>query len=69
MKMVTIVASDELSELRLMDLVGRQGLIKETSYNHDGTVVRGVWVELFGDPYLNEKEWYIPIKSIQNDNP
>ena len=64
MDIVTIAASDELSELRLTDLIGRKGKVIEVLYKKDGTTVRGAWLELLGEPYLNEQEWYIPSKSI-----
>lgn len=64
MDIVTIVASDELSEIKLTDLIGRKGKIVEVLYCKDGHTVRGAWVELLGEPYLNEQEWYIPSKSI-----
>lgn len=65
---VTIVASDELSELKLAELIGRKGTIKELCYGQFQSKPRGAWVELIGAPYLNEQEWYIPVKSISYDD-
>lgn len=64
MDIVTIAASEELSEMKLNDLIGRKGKVAEVLYCKDGRTVRGAWVELLGKPYLNEQEWYIPNKSI-----
>lgn len=64
METVTIKACKELSDLKLDALVGAKGKISEVHYHKDGSAVKGVWVELLGGPYLNEKEWYIPIKAI-----
>lgn len=64
MDIVTIAASDDLSELKLNNLIGRKGKVVEVLYCNDRHTVRGVWVELLGEPYLNEQEWYIPSKSI-----
>lgn len=65
---VTIVASDELSELKLAELIGRKGIIKELCYSEFQSKPRGAWIELNGAPYLNEQEWYIPINSISYDD-
>lgn len=60
---VAIVPSVTLTEARLEDLIGRTGTIVELCYRADGTV-RGAWIALDGDPYLEEQEWYIPINSL-----
>lgn len=60
---VRIVNSDELSEMKLMPISGRIGRVVEVRINGKGNVF-GAWVELFGKPYLDEQEWFIPIKSI-----
>lgn len=59
---ITIVASQELDELRLADLVGRKGILVE-----EDLLPRhlGWWVELKGEAYLGEREWFIPLKSIE----
>ena len=64
MDIVTIAASDELSEIKLTDLIGRKGKLVEVLSCKDGNTIRGAWVELIGEPYMNEQEWYIPSKSI-----
>lgn len=60
---VTIIPSVTLTETRLEDLIGREGTIVELCYRKDGTI-RGAWISLIGDPYLDEQEWYIPSNSI-----
>lgn len=62
---ITIIASEELTEMKLDDLIGRKGRVVEVLYSrHNRLAVRGMIIELTGEPYLNEQEWYIPIKSI-----
>lgn len=61
---VKVVASEELSEMKLMPISGKIGRVVETRINRKGTVF-GAWVELFGKPYLDEQEWFIPVKSIK----
>lgn len=63
-ELITIAASAELEELKLNDLVGRKGKINKILYTKDGVSIRGAWIELQDAPYLEEQEWYIPIKSI-----
>lgn len=60
---ITITPSEDLSELLLSELIFRTGIITEIKLAN-GLLVKGAWVELDGDPYLNEIEWYIPINSI-----
>lgn len=60
---ITIIPSVTLEECRLPDLAGRQGKVCEINYAKDGSV-KGCWVELEGEPYLDEQEWYIPMNSI-----
>lgn len=57
-----IVPSDELIEMRLMAIAFRHAVIKEVCTNSYG--IYGAWAELFGAPYLNETEWFIPVESI-----
>ena len=64
MDTVTIAASNELAEMKLNDLIGREGSVVKALYCKDGHTIRGAWVELLGEPYMNEKEWYIPRESI-----
>ena len=49
------------------ELVGRSGLIVDLCYDRD-FIVRGAWIELIGQPYQDEKEWYIPIIQLKNDD-
>lgn len=64
MNKVTIISSPELSEMQLKNLVGRQGNIVEPLYDQTTGAIRGAWVELIGESYLQEQEWYIPITSL-----
>lgn len=64
MDKVTIISSDELSEMKLEDLAGRRGNIVEPIYDKTTGVIRGAWVEFDGEPYLQEQEWFIPITSL-----
>lgn len=59
---VTIVASDELTEMRLSELVGRKGLVVEDlSFMEAGT--RGGMV-LLEETYLDEFVWFIPESAV-----
>ena len=60
---VTIIPSVTLKETKLEDLIGREGTIVELCYRKDGSV-RGAWIELEGEPYLDEQEWFIPENSF-----
>ena len=51
-----------LAEMQLMELAFRSGKIVEVRRNWMG--IFGVWIELEGEPFLDEKEWFIPIESI-----
>lgn len=64
MDKVTIISSAELSEMKLEDLAGRRGNIVESIYDKTTGVIRGAWVALDGEPYLQEQEWFIPITSL-----
>lgn len=59
---ITIVASDELSAMRLDDLVGCRGLVVE-DLSENRLTNRGGLV-LLEEPYLGEYLWFIPEKSI-----
>ena len=61
---VTIIPSVTLTEIKLEDLIGREGNIVELCYRKDGGI-RGAWVILIGAPYLNEQEWYVPVDSLK----
>lgn len=58
-KKVEIIASKELSSMKLGSLVGRTGIIVA-----NGEKNNGFYVEL-NKSYLHEKEWFIPTASIQ----
>lgn len=60
---ISILRSVALERLRLNDLAGRTATIIEINKGVDGSV-HGCWVELDGEPYETEKEWYIPQSSI-----
>jgi len=59
---ITIVASDELSAMRLDDLIGCRGLVVE-DLSENRLTNRGGLV-LLEEPYLGEYLWFIPEKSI-----
>lgn len=61
---VQIRPSFELIGLKLMPLSFRKGKITEIHTDASGEVL-GAWVELDGEPYLDELEWYIPINSLK----
>ena len=60
---ITILRSVALEQLRLNELAGRTAVVIEINKRVDGSV-HGCWVELDGEPYNNEQEWYIPQSSI-----
>lgn len=62
-KTVGIIASKELSAMKLNALVGRTGTVVAK-----GEKSNGYYVE-FSKPYLHEKEWFIPTQSIQPITP
>jgi len=59
---ITIVASDELSAMKLDDLIGCRGLVVE-DLSEDRLTNRGGQV-LLEEPYLGEYLWFIPENSI-----
>ena len=59
---ILILPSEELAEMQLMELAFRSGKIVEIRENRMG--IYGAWIELEGEAYLNEQEWFIPIESI-----
>jgi hypothetical protein len=61
---VIIKLSKKLTEIKLEQLSGREGVIDEVVTNEKNQI-KGCWVVLTGDPYDNEKEWFIPIDSIE----
>lgn len=60
---VTIIPSIELEKAKLEDLIGRTGTIVELCYRKNGSI-HGAWVELDGQPYQGEQEWFIPVDSF-----
>lgn len=59
---VTIVASDELTQMRLDELVGRKGLVVE-DLSFLGNAPRGGMV-LLEETYLGEFIWFIPENAV-----
>ena len=55
---VTIIASPELSEMRLDELVGRRGLVVEDRKKNRGGLV------LLEEIYMDEFLWFIPEESV-----
>lgn len=58
---VTIVASDELGDMRLNDLIGQRGRVTSLllARRNPGCMVH------FKERYLGERNWFIPITSIE----
>lgn len=54
---ITVIGSEELHQLKLDDLIGKQGKVVEEHRN-------GCWVN-FNVKYLGEQEWFIPFSSIK----
>lgn len=63
MKEIIIIPSFALSEMKLDALVGRKANIVEILRSHDGTI-RGCCASLIGEPYMEQKEWFIPYSSF-----
>lgn len=63
MKEIVIIPSFALHEMKLDDLVGRRANVVEILKSHDGTI-RGCWASLIGEPYMEQKEWFIPYGSF-----
>ena len=63
MKEIVIIPSFALSEMKLDGLVGRKANVVEILKSHDGSI-RGCWASLIGEPYLEQKEWFIPYSSF-----
>lgn len=59
---VTIIASSELSEMRLDELVGRRGLVVE-DLSQNRKKSRGGLV-LLEEIYMDEFLWFIPEESV-----
>ena len=63
MKEIVIIPSFALHEMKLDDLVGRRANVVEILKSHDGTI-RGCWASLIDEPYMEQKEWFIPYSSF-----
>ena len=59
---ITVITSNELTAMRLDDLVGCRGLVVEV-LSEDRVKNRGTLV-LLEEPYLGEYLWFIPENSI-----
>lgn len=59
---VTIIASPELSEMRLDELAGRRGLVVEDLSGEDRKNKGGL--VLLEEAYMDEFVWFIPEKSV-----
>lgn len=57
-KIVQIISSPELIQLRLKSLIGYKGVVVAKGENS------GFWVQL-DKPFLDEEEWFIPSESLQ----
>ncbi|MDR1090101.1 MAG: hypothetical protein LBL79_03420 [Prevotella sp.] len=60
----TVIApSQELTEMKLDGLCGREAVIDEV-LDSESRKIKGCWVILEGEPFEGEAEWFIPINSI-----
>lgn len=59
---ITIVASAELSEMKLEELVGRRGLVVEDLSGEDRKNKGGL--VLLEEAYMDEFIWFIPESSV-----
>jgi hypothetical protein len=62
-KLITIIPSVALLEMKLEHLAGRTATVIEVKHA-DNKSIRGCWVSLTGDPFRGDQEWYIPYSSI-----
>lgn len=60
---VQIVASPQLTEMMLDELVGKTGVVSEDLTGPERRSNKGYMVFL-KDPYQEEYEWFIPIESV-----
>lgn len=60
---VKVIASPTMKEAMLDDLIGRTGIVVEVMTNKLG-IEHGAWIELDGEPFLEEQEWFIPCNSL-----
>lgn len=59
---IVILHSIALHEMKLRALAGRKAFVVEVV--RDGDIERGCWVQLEGEPYEGEREWFIPQISV-----
>ena len=59
---VRIIFSEELSEIKLLELVGRTGFIAE-DLSHPARKSRG-YIVLLDEPFMKSWLWFIPEKSV-----
>lgn len=59
---IEIIYSDELIKMRLKKLIGRTGCVIEEVIGKNNNII-GAFIQL-DIPHKEEKEWFIPIKSI-----
>lgn len=62
---VQIVASPQLTEMMLDELVGKTGVVSEDLTGPERRSNKGYMVFL-KDPYQEEYEWFIPIESVRH---
>ena len=62
---VQIVASPQLTEMMLDELVGKTGVVSEDLTGPERRSNRGYMVFL-KDPFQEEYEWFIPIESVRH---
>ena len=60
---VKIVASSQLTEMMLEELVGKTGVVSEDLTGPERRGCKGDMVFL-KDPYQEEYEWFIPAESV-----
>lgn len=62
---VQIVASPQLTEMMLDELVGKTGVVSEDLTGPERRSNKGYMVFL-KDPFQEEYEWFIPIESVRH---
>ena len=62
---VQIVASPQLTEMMLDELVGKTGVVSEVLTGPERRSNKGYMVFL-KDPFQEEYEWFIPIESVRH---
>lgn len=61
---VQIVASPQLTEMMLDELVGKTGVVSEDLTGPERRSNKGYMIFL-KDPFQEEYEWFIPIESVR----